>query len=284
MKIIADENIAYGREAFECFGDVTLLHGRKITRQDVADADILVIRSITKANAALLEESNVRFVGTATIGTDHLDKAWLDQNNIIWSSAKGCNSRAVTEYVVSAIIDITKDTNLKLEGKTIAVVGAGNIGSRIVKIGNDLGLKVIVNDPPLERKPNRPDFNYVTLEEALKADIITLHVPLTKEGPDKTVHLLNQDNLNLINPGTLLINCSRGAVIDNHALSEFLAGRKDISVCLDVWENEPQVDPALIGLVKIATPHIAGYSLEGKAAGTKMIHDALANYLGVPSS
>lgn len=280
MKIIVDENIAYGREAFEGFGEVTLMHGRKIARQDAAHADALVIRSITKANAGLLEGSDVKFIGTATIGTDHLDTDWLKKNAVSFSSARGCNARAVAEYVITAIIDITKNTDLRLSGKTIAVIGAGNIGSKIVRIAKDLGLKVIVNDPPLERQDNRPDYDFVSLEEALTANIITLHVPLIKDGPDKTGHLLNAENLKLLKDDAILINSSRGPVVDNLALANLLEMKKEIQVCLDVWENEPAIDGTLLNLVTIATPHVAGYSLEGKAAGTKIIHDALAGFFG----
>ncbi|HEX2869170.1 MAG TPA: 4-phosphoerythronate dehydrogenase PdxB [Ignavibacteriales bacterium] len=276
-RIVVDENISFAEEAFSLLGEVRLMHGRKIDNNALKDADALVIRSITNVNEELLRGTPVRFVGTATIGTDHVELDYLKENGIAFSSAKGCNADAVAEYVFTALLTIAKEKNLTLKGKTLGVVGVGNIGSRVVRFGRALGMKVFRNDPPLKRKTNSPEF--VSLEEALGADIITFHVPLNMEGIDKTYHLMNEENLRLIKPGAILINASRGQVIDNKALLEVLNSRADLSTVLDVWENEPSINSKLLEKVDIASPHIAGYSLEGKVNGTTMIRSALCSFL-----
>ncbi len=276
MKITADENIIYAEEAFSSIGDVSLLHGREITNEKLKDTDALIVRSITKVNKQLLENTNVRFIGTATIGDDHIDKKYLQEKDIYFTNAKGCNAQAVAEYVFSAIAHLCINNNISLKNKSLGIIGTGNIGSRVAKIVEKLGLEVIKNDPPLQRKSNSDEFR--SFEEALQADIITFHVPLNIGGEDNTFHLLNECNLSLIKPGTILINASRGAVIDNTALKKHLQREKNIFTVLDVWENEPNIDKELLGLVDIATPHIAGYSYEGKVNGTVMMHQALCKF------
>ena len=278
MKIIIDENIAFAEEAFSALGNVKLLDGRNLKNKDVNDTDALIVRSVTDVDEDLLRNSNIKFVGTATIGTDHIDLDYLLNNNIEFSDAKGCNADSVAEYVFTALFNIASQQNISLKGKTIGVVGVGNIGSRVVRIAKVLGLKVLKNDPPLERRGTGK--NYVSLDDVLKADIITLHVPMIYEGADLTFHLLNQNNLKYIKEGTIIINTSRGAVIDNSSLFEE-ANRKDLYLILDVWENEPSINTDLLLKTELATPHIAGYSIEGKVNGTKMIYDALCRYLKV---
>ncbi len=276
MNLIIDENIVFAKEAFSSLGNMQLVDGRKLTNTYVKDADILVVRSITNVNADLLKESRIKFVGTATIGTDHIDLDYLGNQNITFADAKGCNADSVAEYVFTALLKIASEKNISLNGKTLGVVGVGNIGSRVVKLAEVLGLKVLKNDPPIERKGSGQ--NYVSLDEVLNSDIITLHVPMSLDGIDKTFHLLNQDNLKRIKKGTIIINTSRGAVIDNASLlTEYF--KKEFELVLDVWEDEPSINTELLKKTKIATPHIAGYSFEGKVNGTNMIFNALCKFL-----
>jgi len=279
MKIIVDENIPFGREAFENFGEVKLFNGREIDSSNCKNVDALIVRSITKVNEELLNNSKVKFVGTTTIGTDHIDQNYLSKSNIDFSSAAGCNSYSVAEYVFSSLSIIVNNKNLNFNKLSIGVVGYGNIGKKVVSIAEALGMHVVVNDPPLQRTTNQRNFS--TLEEALKCDIITFHVPLNKSGIDKTIHLLNEENINLIKEEAILINSSRGPVVSNEALKIELENRNNISTVFDVWETEPNYDSELLKLVSIGTPHIAGYSYEGKVNGTVMIYNALSKHLGV---
>ena len=276
LKITIDENIAYAREAFSQFGDVALLHGRKITPEFVKDSDVLIVRSITKVNKNLLGGSNVKFVGTATIGKDHIDLEYLKENGIAFADAAGCNAHAVKEYVYTALADVLSEKNLRFKDLSIGIIGSGNVGSKVAFCANALGMKTIINDPPLKRKTG--DNIYRESDEALKADIITMHVPLNKEGIDKTYHLLNYEKLNGLKDNCILINSSRGSVVDNEALEKTIE-KKNLTVILDVWENEPEPNPLLLQKVYIGTPHIAGYSYEGKVNGTTMIYSALCKFL-----
>ncbi len=279
MKLVADENISFGKEAFSPLGEAIFVHGREISNDMLKDADVLVTRSVTKVTEELLSGTNVKFVGTATIGTDHIDLNYLKKNGIAFSSAAGCNSNAVKEYVLAAVSHIFTQEGISLEGRSIGIIGVGNIGSKLAAICESLGLEVVRNDPPLERETGNDI--YSSLEDALECDIITCHVPLNLEGIDKTYHLINENTLKLIKPGALLINSSRGPVVNNKALRERLEKHGDIFTTLDVWENEPDIDNDLMNAVNIATPHIAGYSLEGKVNGTTMIYNALCKYLGI---
>lgn len=278
MKIVVDENIAFAHEAFSSLGEVTLMHGRKIDNSALKDAGALIVRSITEVNAALLEATPVKFVGTATIGTDHVDLDYLKRQGIAFSDAKGCNADAVAEYVFTALLYVINKKGIELKGKSIGVIGVGNIGSRVVRYAKALGLKVLQNDPPRERQGGSADF--VGLTEALQSDIVTFHVPLNMEGIDKTYHLINKDNLKLLKKDAILINASRGAVVDNQALLGYLNKNSDLSVILDVWENEPDIDTGLLVKTDIASAHIAGYSLEGKVNGTMIVRGALCEFLG----
>lgn len=281
MNIVVDENIAYAKAAFSEFGDVQLVDGRKITNQQLKNVDALIVRSITNVKGNLLDGTKVKFVGTATIGSDHIDLNYLKKNNISFADAKGCNADSVAEYVFSALFKIAADENIRLNKKSIGVVGIGNIGSKVVRIAEALGMLVLKNDPPLERKGIGE--KYVSLDEILQADIITMHVPLNKGGRDNTVHLFNKDKLNQIRNGAIIINTSRGVVIDNDALYNITQSKKLYNI-LDVWENEPTINIDLLSITKIGTAHIAGYSLEGKVNGTVMIYNALCNFTGKPPS
>lgn len=278
MKILADENIPQAKEAFSNFGDVRLIHGREITNQLLQDIDVLVVRSITNVNEKLLENTPVKFVGTATIGTDHIDKEYLQSKNIFFADAAGCNSFSVAEYVITAITKIYNENQISFSGKKIGIIGYGNIGTKVARFAKALGFETIINDPPLERKSDKGNFR--SLNEALNCDVITFHVPLNKTGIDKTYHLLNEENISQIKSGSLLINTSRGPVVKNSILKKRLSEAKDIYTVLDVWENEPNIDLELLKLVDIGTAHIAGYSLEGKLNGTLFIYNKLCEFSG----
>ena len=275
MKLVVDENIALAKVAFSSFGELLLINGRKITNEILRDADVLIVRSITDVNKKLLTNTKVRFVGTATIGTDHIDTEYLSQEGIGFSDAKGCNANSVAEYVIVALTRIAVENNFSLKNKSIGIIGVGNIGSRVVKFAEAMGLKVLKNDPPKERANIGRD--YSKLEVALKADIVTLHVPLNLTGIDKTFHLLNENKLNSLRQGAILLNTSRGSVIDNDELLNIIY-KKKLKVVLDVWEGEPQIKTKLLEKVKLGTAHIAGYSFEGKVNGTKMIYDSLKKF------
>lgn len=278
LKIIVDENIPFAQEAFNQFGSVFLLHGKKITNSDLLDADILIVRSVTNVNEALLKNTSVKFVGTATIGTDHIDIEYLKQNNIAFSDAKGCNAYSVAEYIVASLLYLAGKFDFRLSDKSLGIVGVGNIGSKVAIFAEALGMKVLLNDPPLKRKGDKR--NFVELDEILNCDIITLHTPLILTGLDKTYHLINSKNLNRLKDEAILINSSRGAVVNNVDLLDAI-NNKNLKVVLDVWENEPDINIELLKKVVIATPHIAGYSYEGKVNGTKMIYESLCNFLGI---
>lgn len=277
MKIVIDENIALAKEAFKDFGSLHLFNGRAITNELLKDKDVLIVRSITRVDKALLENTNIKFVGSTTIGCDHVDTEYLFRKDIAFSDAAGCNADSVAEYVFTALFKIAVDEKISLAGKTIGVVGTGNIGSKVVRLAEALGMKVLKNDPPKER--DGIGKNYVRLEKIFDADIITLHVPLNLGGADKTFHLLNEHNLTRLKDGAIVINTARGAVIDNSALLA-VTSRKGLKLILDVWENEPDINTELLGISKIGTAHIAGYSYEGKVNGTKIIYDSLCRYSG----
>jgi len=276
MKIIADENIIFAKEAFSGLGDVYLYNGRDITNSVLKNTDALLVRSITNVNAKLLEDTNVRFVGTATIGTDHIDIDYLNKKNIAFSDAKGCNSDAVAEYVFTALFNIAHENGFHLKGKSIGVVGVGNIGGRIVKFAEILGMKVLQNDPPLKRKTGNAKF--VELSELMNADILTFHVPLNMDGDDRTYYLFDYHKLNGLKDGAIIINASRGPVIENTALNNLIEKKKFTAV-VDVWEEEPDIQTDLLRKIKFGTPHIAGYSFEGKVNGTVILYNALCGFL-----
>lgn len=281
MNILIDENIAFANTAFNHLGNVRLLHGRAINNDALRDIDVLIIRSVTNVTEELLKNTPVKFVGTATIGTDHIDLNYLKEKNIFFADAKGCNAFSVAEYVIASLFSLSVKYNFTLKDKSIGIVGAGNVGSKVAAFAKVLGMNVMLNDPPLERRGNNQ--NFVSLNEILKCDIITLHTPLNLSGIDKTMHLINQDNLSLLKDNAVLINTSRGAVIDNNALLMLLKRKKLITV-LDVWENEPEINLELLNITDIATPHIAGYSFEGKVNGSIMIYNSLCEFLKTEKS
>lgn len=272
MKIVADENITLVESLFSSYGELVTLPGRDMTADQVRDADILLVRSVTAVNESLLSGSRVKFVGTATIGTDHLDQQYLRKSGITFASAPGCNADGVVQYVLSALCSLLPDWRLK----TVSIVGCGNVGGRLNRKLTKLGVSCRGYDPFLSRKQVH---NLVDFETVLHSDVICLHTPLTNSGPYPTHHMFNRAVLSRLKPGTLLLNAGRGAVIDNAALLELIEPLS-LRVVLDVWEHEPAIDTALLSKVALATPHIAGYSYEGKLRGSLMIRDALADWLG----
>lgn len=280
MKIIADENIPCVRRAFASLGEVSLLPGRTLRARDVQDADILLVRSVTPVGPALLEGSRVRFVGSATIGFDHVDRDYLAGRGIGFATAPGSNATSAAEYVLSALFALAERDGFALPERSVGIIGCGNVGSRLRRMLAALGVHCRVNDPPLQARDVQEDF--VTLDELLEADIITLHVPLTLNGAHPTWHLFDERRLGQLRPRAVLINTARGAVVDNTALTRLLGKRPDLSVVLDVWEGEPAIGMALLERVALGTPHIAGYSLDGKLRGTEMIYQAACRYLERP--
>ena len=272
LKVVADENIAYAQHFFADMGELILLPGRTISRSDVQDADILLVRSVTPVNCELLEGSAVRFVGSCTIGTDHIDTQWLAENNIHFSYAPGCNAQAVVEYVLAALLAL----EVNFSASKMGIVGCGNVGGRLLRYLQKSGVDVFGYDPFLLNS----DLPLVDFEKILECDVICLHAPLTKSGEHPTYHLFNESVINALKPGTVLLNAGRGAVIDNVALLQRIENSGDLNVVLDVWENEPAINGNLLAHVAIGTPHIAGYSAEGKLRGTEMVYEALCYFLG----
>lgn len=279
LTLVADENMAWVREFFSGFGELRCLPGRTLTPDLVHDADILLVRSVTRVDQQLLQGSRVRFVGSATIGEDHLDRQWLEQQGIRVVTAPGCNARSVVEYVLATLCHLQLQGRFQAwEGSRFGVVGLGNVGFRLATLLQALGLQVVGYDPFV----SRPGIPALSLAELLRtAQVISLHTPLTRSGDYPTWHLLNADTLADLAPGSLLLNSGRGAVIDNRALQERTAAGVAPLLALDVWEDEPAVDKALAARVDVATPHIAGYSLEGKSRGTEQVYQQLCNFLGM---
>ena len=282
MKIVCDENIPLAESYFASLGDLFFYPGREISAQHIKDADVLLVRSITQVNEKLLAGSTVSFVGTATIGEDHIDKDYLHQSGIGFSSAPGCNANSVAEYVLAALFDWWENPDIekhvtKLNQLSVGIVGAGNVGSRVKQFCDSLGIPAFCYDP------FKPEWAHIELEDLRAADVLSFHTPLTRSGPFPTYHLAGKEFLKRLKPGALLLNSGRGAVVDNLALMDLLNEGLPIHVCLDVWENEPKINRELAASCYLATPHIAGYSYDGKVAGTDMLHQALCQHLGVKS-
>lgn len=278
MKIVADENIPFVKEAFGTLGSVTLVAGRAMNEETVAGADVLLVRSVTLVDERLLAASGVRFVGSATIGTDHVDIDYLEGLGIGFAAAPGSNATSVAEYITAALLVLAERGSYRLREKSIGIVGVGNVGSRVEARARALGMKVVLNDPPLARETG--DEKYRSTDEILDCDIVTIHVPLSGEGPDATFHMVNEDFVARMKTAAVLINTSRGKVAETRALMRALDGDQLGEVVLDVFENEPDPKAAVIGRAAIATPHIAGYGFDGKVRGTQMLYDAVCEFFG----
>jgi len=281
VKIVADSNIPFAGEACSKLGDVETVKAGDLSAERLRDCDVLLCRSTRKINAEMLAGTNVRFVATATIGFDHVDLDYLDRRGIGFASAPGSNANSVSEYMMSALFVLAGRTGRRLREMSIGVVGVGNVGSRVVRKTEALGMRVLQNDPPLERKAGEARF--VPIDELMDADIISLHVPLTTDGADATYHMVDDAFLARLKPGATLINSARGAVVDSAALHRAVDSGRLGAAVLDVWENEPLIDMSLVPKVLIGTPHIAGHSFDGKVNGTKMVYEAACGFLGVPA-
>lgn len=281
IKIIADDKIPFLNGVLEPYADIVYLPGNLITHESVMDADALVIRTRTRCDATLLEGTNVRFIATATIGYDHIDTDYCKSKEITWVNVPGCNSASVQQYIIAALVTLAYTNDFNLSEKTLGIIGAGNVGSKVQKAATILGMKVQLNDPPRARAEGSNGF--VSLDQILEtSDIITIHVPLNKVGPDKTLHLFETALFGKMKDGAWLINTSRGEVVKTNALKYALSSGKLSGFVLDVWENEPGIDTELLSQAYISTPHIAGYSTDGKAKGTSQVVQALSAFFNLP--
>jgi len=281
IRIVADDKIPFLRGILEPYAKVEYFPGAEIRQDILKNADALITRTRTKVSKDLLTGTKVRFVATATIGFDHIDTNWLAENNVHWTNAPGCNSNSVMQYIAASLVFLAREKGFCFKGKTIGIVGVGNVGSKVAKMAEILGFKVLLNDPPRERLEGKGPF--VSLEVIKeKADIITLHVPLNKEGKDKTLGMANTEFFHSLRKTPILINSSRGTVVNGEALKTAISTKKVSGAVLDVWNNEPHIDPELVAMLDIMTPHIAGYSMDGKANGTAMSVNAIADFFDFP--
>jgi len=280
LRIVADAAIPLLDDAFGPLGDLLALPADRITAEAVRDADALLVRSVTRVGEALLAGSRVRFVATATIGVDHVDLPYLESRGIGFASAEGSNARSVAEYVVAALAVLAERGRWRLRDKRLGIVGCGRIGGLVGRMAEAVGMRVLRSDPPLERAAGGRGF--VPLEAMADADLLTFHVPLTYVGPDATHHLIGRRLLAGLKDGAAVINTSRGAVADSAALKEVFGGGGRLGdLVLDVWEGEPDVDLDLLARTTLATPHVAGYSYDGKVNGTRMVLEAVGRHFGL---
>ena len=282
MKIVIDRDIPFLFGVFEPFAETIYLRGDEVVASDVSDADALIVRTRTLCNASLLEGSRVRFIATATIGIDHIDTAWCASHGITVASAAGCNARGVLQWAAAALAYPVGHEGRKPSETTLGIVGVGNVGSLVKQYAESWGFRTMCSDPPRERTEGlgvREGF-YPLSEIVAGSDIITLHTPLTAMGPDATRHMVGRDFLAAMKPGAVVLNSSRGAVIDPEALREAVeAGRREFVI--DTWNGEPYIDRRVLERILLATPHIAGYTVQGKATATAMVVNALAREFGI---
>ena len=280
MKIIIDDKIPYIKGVLEPFAEVIYLAGDKTTPEIVKDADALITRTRTNCNAQLLSESTVKLIATATIGFDHIDTTLCEQFGISWTNAPGCNSKSVEQYIASALMVLAEQKKFLLKEKTIGIIGVGNVGAKVARLCEIFGMRVLLNDPPRARSEGNKGF--VELNTLLEeADIITLHVPLNMDDIDKTFHLIDDQLISATKKNPIIINSCRGEVIDSNSLKIALRTGKISGAVIDCWENEPELDLELLNLVDLGTPHIAGYSRDGKANGTNMSIRAISKFFNL---
>jgi erythronate-4-phosphate dehydrogenase len=278
MRIAVDRNIPGVNETFAHHGDVDFFDGRALDSRQLKNVEVLITRSITRVGPALLEGTPVRFVGTATIGTDHLDTAWLEQQGITWASAPGCNADAAAQYTLAMAWLACERLGRNLAEQGVGIIGRGNVGSRVQKLMNAIGAKTVANDPPLADKG---ETGLVSFEEALAQDLVCLHVPLSRAGPHPTFRMIDREQLLRMSDSALLVNTARGDVVNGKSLlSRLNSGH--MRAALDVWPGEPRIDPELVMATTVATPHVAGYSDDGKLNGTGMVYAAFCAWLGEP--
>ena len=275
MKIVADRNIPFLEGVFEPYAEVIYRDGKEISREDVADADVLVIRTRTRCDAGLLEGSSVRMIATATIGVDHIDLDYCASRGIRVHNAEGCNAGGVMQYVFSALYGVASRKSIKLDDAVFGIIGVGHVGKKVAELAEYLGFKVLLCDPPRAEKEGYEGF--CELEYLLaNSDVVTLHVPLD----ETTCGMADEDFFTIMKPGSIFINAARGEIMDEKALKQAMP--KFGAVIIDTWNNEPDVDEELIEMVDIATPHIAGYSYQGKQNGTASVVQAVAGFFGIP--
>lgn len=279
MKIVADSHIPLIQQAFSNIGDLHLFAGRTITPEKVKDADILLVRSVTPVNADLLNNSRVKFVATATSGTDHIDIDYLQKSGVGFASAHGSNAQSVVEYVLSSLFVLAEQKDIDLRKKTVGIIGCGKVGACLRNALSAIGIESLVNDPPLKDKTG--DTLYVELGDVIKTDIISLHVPLTDAGAYPTRNLVDNRFLTALKQDVILINTSRGGVIDESFLRQHINKNRKFSIVLDVWEHEPVICRDLLAKACIGTPHIAGYSTDAKVRATTMIYNETCNYFNI---
>ena len=276
MRIIVDRNIRGAEATFGQHGELVQMDGREIRKQDLEGADLLIIRTATKANAELLDGTSVRFVGTTSIGTDHLDIPWLDQHGICWSNAPGCNADSAAQYTLAMMSLACERLGRILEEQRVGIIGRGNVGSRLQKLLQALDVETVANDPPLA---DAGETGLVSQAEALTCDIVSLHVPLTKQGPYPTLRMIATEQLAQMPSGALLVNAARGDVADGPALLDGIRSGK-VHAALDVWPGEPLLSSELLERSVVATPHVAGYSDDGKRNGTWIVYEAFCEWSG----
>lgn len=278
MKVIVDNKIPYIKGQIEKVADeVVYLPGNAFSREEVADADALIVRTRTVCNRELLEGSRVKFIATATIGFDHIDVAYCQEAGIAWTNCPGCNAGSVEQYVHAALLLLKRQKGLDLKGATLGIVGVGHVGKRVQRMAEALGMHVLLNDPPRE---DNGETGFVSLQTlARESDVITFHTPLNREGKYKTFHLADKDFFDSLGRKPFLINSSRGEVVETEALLAALKDGKVREAIIDTWESEPDINLELLENVFIGTPHIAGYSADGKANATRMSLEALCRFM-----
>ena len=282
MRIVADDKIPFLKGALEPYAEVVYIPGKQIKMEMLKDSDALLIRTRTICNENLLKGTSIRFIGTATIGFDHIDTHYCSKNKIIWTNAPGCNSSSVQQYIAAALFRISSEHHFSLKDKTLGIIGVGNVGSKVEKFARSVGMNVLLNDPPRARIEGKKNFH--SLNTVLSgSDILTVHVPLNIVGEDQTWHLFNEESFKKIKRGAWFLNSSRGEVSDTYSLKNALNSGMLSGAVIDVWENEPNIDLELLQQAFIATPHIAGYSTDGKANGTSMVVNSLTKYFNLPS-
>lgn len=275
-KIVIDDAVPFAKEMFSHLGTIITLPGRAISHADLVDADALIVRSRTQVNQALLQNTAVKFVGSTVVGLDHVDQDWLKANDIVFYSAQGCNANSVAEFVMTQLFQVAEEAGFNLQDKTLGIIGVGNVGSRLAKKADILGIRTLLNDPPRQHAENLPHF--VDLKTAFQADIISFHTPLTQQGAWPTHHLLSKQHLDKINPNIIIINAARGGIIDETAWVNTPTQYN----LIDCWEKEPHINEALYKTAHQATPHIAGHSLDAKIAGSLMVYETLCQFWQTP--
>ena len=283
MKIVADKNIPFLKGIAEHFGQVEYLAGADFSNESIKDADTLIVRTVTRFDEAILKGTSVKLICSATIGYDHIDTAYCDSHGIAWTNAPGCNSGSVQQYIVSSLIVLARQKGFELKDKTIGIVGVGNVGSKVAKACETLGMRVLLNDPPRQEKERNNIF--VSLDTIKQeADFITFHTPLTKDGEYKTHHLANTVFFASLSKSPIIINSARGGIIDTQAIKEAIKNKQIAGAIIDCWENEPNIDLEYMEMVDISTPHIAGYSADGKANATRMSLESIARFYNLDRS